>query len=248
MADPQSRAPIVLVPGLLGFDRVRLGPLTFARYFPGIEEELTAAGYRVATARLSQTRGIAHRAGELRNFVERRFPKEPIHLIGHSMGGLDARYMISRLDMANRVRSLTTIGTPHHGSTFADWAVGRFRRALPILNFLGLSTEAFHDLTTDACARFNASTPDAVGVTYHSVAGRCDYRVLAPFWRPSAGVVSDVEGPNDGVVSVQSATYGESRELWDGDHMNLVNRPNPRATGWGHRPTDYVRLARRVEP
>jgi hypothetical protein len=30
--------------------------------------------------------------------------------------------------------------------------------------------------------------------------------------------------------------------------MNLVNRPSPRATDWGHRPSDYLRLVRRVAP
>ena len=54
------------------------------------------------------------------------------------------------------------------------------------------------------------------------------------------------EGPHDGVVSVASATHGEGVEVWDADHMNLVNRPNPRATGWGHRPSDYLRLVERV--
>ena len=36
--DTSPRAPIVLVHGLLGFDRVKVGPFTLLRYFPGIEE------------------------------------------------------------------------------------------------------------------------------------------------------------------------------------------------------------------
>jgi triacylglycerol lipase len=248
MVDRDARAPIVLVPGLLGFDRVTVGPYTVARYFPEIEETLAAAGYRVGTAKPALTAGITHRAGQLRDYIAGRFPNEPVHIVAHSMGGLDARYMISRLGMDARVRSLTTVGTPHWGSTFADWAVGRFGRVLrPILQFLRIPTDAFRDLMTDPCARFNERVPDAPGVAYHSVAGRCERAALAPFWWPAARVVSH-EGPNDGVVSVRSATYGQSCEIWDGDHMHLVNRPNPRGTGWGHRPTDYLRLVRRVEP
>lgn len=249
MAAPEARAPIVLVPGLLGFDRVAVGPLTVARYFPGIEEALSAAGYRVGTAKLGLTAGIVERAGQLRDYIAHRFPAEPVHVVAHSMGGLDARYMISRLGMAGRVRSLTTIGTPHLGSTFADWAVGRFSRLVrPILTFLRVPTDAFRDLTTASCSRFNEAVPDAPGVAYHAVAGRCERSSLAPFWWPAAHVVAGAEGPNDGVVSVRSATYGRTCEVWDGDHMHLVNRPNPRATGWGHRPTDYLRLVRRVAP
>ena len=53
------------------------------------------------------------------------------------MGGLDSRYMISKLDMADRVLSLTTLGTPHRGTAFADWAVGKVEKVVrPALEFL----------------------------------------------------------------------------------------------------------------
>ena len=72
------------------------------------------------------------------------------------MGGLDARYMISRLGMDRQVLSLTTIGTPHRGTTFADWGVRRLAGLLcPVFRQLHVSTDAFFDLTTEACQRFN---------------------------------------------------------------------------------------------
>ena len=241
------RDPIVLVHGLLGFDRVKVGPLTLLRYFPGIEDALVGAGHRVGVPSLSKTRGVAHRANELRRFVQERFPNDRVHLIAHSMGGLDARHMISHLGMHDRVRSLTTIGTPHRGTAFADWGIRRLGRTVkPLLNFLGIPTTAFDDLTTESCLRFNERTPDAPGVRYYSVAGACPREVLSPPWRPVAELIASEGGPNDGAVSVRSATYGEGVEVWAADHMNLVNRPNPRATGWGHRPSDYLRLVRRV--
>ena len=245
--DSPPRAPIVLVHGLLGFDRVRVGPFTLLRYFPGIEDALTAAGHPVLVPNLPKTRGVAHRAEQLRQFISDTFPNDRVHLIAHSMGGLDARYMISRLGMHDRVLSLTTSGTPHRGSAFADWGARRLSRTVkPLLRFWGVPTQAFDDLTTESCARLNEMAPDVPGVRYSSVAGRCDRSVLHPLWRPAAEVVTEFEGPNDGVVSVSSARYGEGLEVWDGDHMNLVNRPNPRATGWGHRPTDYRRLVEQV--
>jgi triacylglycerol lipase len=243
----EVRPPIVLVHGLLGFDRVRLGPLTLLRYFPGIEDALTAAGHPVGVPNLSKTRGVAHRAQELRRFVLDRFPNERVHIIAHSMGGLDSRYMISRLGMHDRVLSLTTVGTPHRGTAFADWGQRRLKRTLePFLNFCGISTDAFVDLTTEGCARFNELTPDAPNVRYFSVAGSCPREVVPLRWLWSADLIAGAEGPNDGAVSVRSATYGEGVEVWDADHMNLVNRPNPRAKTRGHRPSDYLRLVSRV--
>jgi triacylglycerol lipase len=242
------RAPIVLVHGLLGFDRVRVGPYTLLRYFPEIEEALIAAGYRVGVPNLAKTRGVAHRAEQLRQFILDTFPDDRVHVIAHSMGGLDARYMISRLGMEDRVRSLTTVGTPHRGAAFADWCVRRLSRSMkPLFQFWGIPTEAFEDLTTESCASLNAMLPDAPGVRYFSVAGRCERKHLPPLWWAAAELIEGEQGPNDGVVAVASAQYGEAFEVWDGDHMNLVNRPNPRATGWGHRPTDYLNLMARVE-
>jgi triacylglycerol lipase len=247
--EPSTRAPIVLVHGLLGFDRVKVGPFTLLRYFPGIEDALLAAGFPVCVPNLSKTRGVAHRAGELKRCILGRFPDQKVHVIAHSMGGLDARYMISRLGMDERVRSLTTIGTPHHGSAFADWGQRRLGRSVkPFLNFWGIPTDAFDDLTSDACARFNEQTPDAPGVRYASVAGNCPRELLPRLSLWSADLVTDADGPNDGIVSVRSAAWGETVEVWDADHMNLVNRPNPRATGWGHRPSDYLRLVERLGP
>jgi len=44
---------------------------------------------------------------------------ERIHVIGHSLGGLIARYYVQRLGGDERIHTLVTLGTPHHGS---EWA------------------------------------------------------------------------------------------------------------------------------
>src|SRR4051812_29895423 len=103
MQVPRLRAPIVLVHGLFGFERLRLGPLTVFEYFRGIPALLRAGGNRVLVPRLAAMGGIAGRAEQLRAFLDRETPNEPVHLIGHSLGGLDGRYLVSRLGQAPRV-------------------------------------------------------------------------------------------------------------------------------------------------
>ncbi len=240
------QAPIVLVHGLLGFDRICLGRLELKRYFPGIEERLEGIGHRVRVARLSRTCGVHVRALELRRFICREFPGEPVHVFAHSMGGLDARYMISRLGMDERVLSLTTIGTPHRGSSFADWGVRLMGWCLrPLLRLLNVSADAFDDLTTQRCLRFNESVKDVPGVRYYSVAGQRERTALSPFWRLPWQIVYDREGPNDGVVSVHSARYGESCDVWEADHLNLVNWPSRWARGRDYS-SEYLSMANRV--
>jgi triacylglycerol lipase len=224
MLVPKLRAPIVLVHGLLGYDRINVCGRTVACYFPGIQEMLEAAGNRVLTARVSPTGGVAKRALQLKSMLDRRVGSEPVHIFAHSMGGLDARYMISRLEMAGRVLTLTTLGTPHRGTAFADWGIMRFGRvARPIFNLFDLPMQAFYDLTTTQCQEFNAQVPDAAGVRYFAVAGRHEPHLFGPQWQISHRIVHEAEGPNDGVVSVASASYGESTEVWEGDHLSLVN-------------------------
>jgi triacylglycerol lipase len=250
MQVPRIRAPIVLAHGLFGFDRIRMGKWTLASYFHGIPEALRAGGNRVLVARVHPTGGIAERARQLKHFLDRESPDEPVHLFGHSMGGLDARYLISRLGMADRVLSLTTLGTPHRGTTFADWGVQHFKKIVsPVFDFFGISCQAFEDLTVARCRAFNEETPDAPGVRYFSVAGRFQFNWLSPQWGLPASIVDQAEGPNDGVVSVASATYGEGCEVWDGDHMNLINWKDqlfPALGKGGDRTADYVGLVQRL--
>src|SRR5437763_5240750 len=92
--------------------------------------------------------------------------------ICNGMIAMDARFMISKLDMADRILSLTTIGTPHRGSPIAD-LVGA---AAPpgfnqVVKSSGIDIKGIADLTTTACARFNQDVPDSPKVRYFSIAG-----------------------------------------------------------------------------
>lgn len=250
---PQLRAPIVLVHGLLGFDRLQVGAWTVASYFCDIPEFLQAAGNRVLLARLSPTGGIADRARQLARFLDEEAPHTPVHLFAHSMGGLDSRYLISGLGLAERVLTLTTVGTPHHGTAFADWGVHRIGRLLrPVLDEIGLPYQAFYDLTTASCRAFNEECRDAPGVRYFSIAGKHEGGSwLHAEWEIPHRIVLLKEGPNDGVVSVASAKWGESCAVWEGDHVSLVNWANPLAAIRGQnldRPAEYAaHLQRLVE-
>lgn len=250
MAIPKLRAPIVLVPGLVGLDHLRLGRWTVFSYFARLPQALAASGNRVLVPRMTFAGGIVQRATELKAFLHAHVPGEPVHILGHSMAGLDSRYMISHLDMASRVLSLTTIGTPHRGTTFADWGTDRLTRVVrPMLDMLDLPHQGFLDVTTSNCRRFNEQVPDAPTVRYFSVAGKHDADWRSLEWQLSHRIVHRHEGPNDGVVSVASATYGESCEVWDADHLALVNWPTvfARLSGrWRDRTSHYAGLIRRL--
>src|SRR5262249_25781224 len=161
MAIPRLQAPVVFVPGLLGYGEVRLFDRTLLCYFANLPAVLRAAGNEVHVARVHPVASVAYRAWQLRGFLERVVPKGPVHLIAHSMGGFDARCLVPRLGMAGRVLTLTTLGTPHRGTAFADWGVRRFRRLVrPMLAQLAHPYQAINELTREHCRRFNEHVPD----------------------------------------------------------------------------------------
>jgi hypothetical protein len=75
--------------------------------------------------RLAAT-GLATRVEEL--CEETGF--ERIHVIGHSMGGLIARYYVQRLGGDARVHTLVTLGSPHGGTRAARLVPHRLARQL----------------------------------------------------------------------------------------------------------------------
>lgn len=57
---------------------------------------------------------------------------ERIHVVGHSMGGLIARYYVQRLGGHERVHTLVTLGTPHGGTRLAHlWPSNLCRQLRP---------------------------------------------------------------------------------------------------------------------
>jgi triacylglycerol lipase len=224
------QSPIVLAHGLLGFARMAVRGITLASYFRAIPSYLEGLGNRVILTKVPGTGSITARAEVLRREIRACAGDAPVHVIAHSMGGLDCRCMVTHLDMARQVLSLTTLGTPHRGTAFADKGV-EFAQSIGAFAWLRRSPidhQAFEDLRTEACARFNAATPDAPHVRYFSVAGNKRRHEMLYALRFSHDVIAPVEGPNDGLVSVKSARWGEFLGEWNCDHVNMVGWTGPR--------------------
>jgi len=182
------------------------------------------------------------RAQKLAEQICKRFPDGEVHIIAHSMGGLDARYLLSQnlLGLANRGRvvSLSTIATPHRGSPVADLLVGpkpdlldprRFAyetvsRALSQL--LAIQFGALGDLTTGFAEQFNRDNPKLDHIRYFAYAGSGNGSLVL---LPTHTYIefhgkTDEEKTNDGLVSVASAKWPDKlTELpWPTDHLGEV--------------------------
>ncbi|KAI0186782.1 triacylglycerol lipase [Xylaria flabelliformis] len=230
------KLPIVLAHGLLGFAELRLTPgwLPPVHYWRGITEALKANGVHVITTTVPPSGSIEQRAEKLARGIADAAGGREVNIIAHSMGGLDARYMISHLRPSNvRVRSLVTIASPHHGSSFADFVfqeIGneRLPSLYKVLDRVGMETGAFEQLTSTYMNKdFNPRTPDNPETKYFSYGAMVDHLpFLSPF-RQSHNVITRFEGPNDGLVSVASSQWGSYKgTLVNVSHLDLINWTN----------------------
>jgi hypothetical protein len=156
------RHRLYLTPGMFGF-----GTLATYDYFAHVDRAMRRrfddAGVELEThvADVAPTASIRRRAARLADLVaatarDDRGETGPIHLLGHSTGGLDARLVVSpsarlplpaeRFVWLPRVRSVTTMSTPHYGtplaSFFATVSGQRMLYAVSALTFIALSLGA----------------------------------------------------------------------------------------------------------
>ena len=112
-----TKYPIILAHGLVAKQ------LKIINAFGRIEKELTDAGYTVYVADTDGFGSIETNAEQLKKFTERVLEEckcDKVNIIAHSKGGLDSKYMITKLGMEDNVASLTTLCTPHKGSIIAS--------------------------------------------------------------------------------------------------------------------------------
>ena len=149
---------VYFAPGMFGFGRLASYDY-FAHLERAIGDRLRAAGDDVETWVLdvAPTASVRRRAGRFAELVARTCDPDdvhgPVHLVGHSTGGLDARMLASpdvslpidpdAMRWLPRLASVTTLSTPHFGTPlatfFATVSGQRMLYALSALTFIGLS-------------------------------------------------------------------------------------------------------------
>lgn len=164
---------------------------------------------------------------------------DKLNLVAHSVGGLDARYMISQEGFHEVVASLTTISTPHRGSAIAEIMLDQPEQlravAADLVDWFGATTledatsnvlRALTELTPEYMVEsFNPAYSDHPSVRYWSYgggAGKGTDVPMNPLLRPLNAALYRREGINDGYVSIRSARWGEFMEVLKADHAHQV--------------------------
>lgn len=231
--------PLVFLHGFMGGSR--LGN------FSGVSKHFAAKGCKVLVSEVSSVNGIEFRS---RQFADQVFKflqtsgATKVNVVAHSQGGLDARYAISNLNLAQNVASLSMLSTPNLGTPVADFVLNSASDPLSqtlisvLLNMMSSVSNSQNSSSNNSQVAirnlsqaylkdtFNPSTPDAPSVYYQSWGARSGSgtadRIKITFALTTHPFIKSKEGENDGVVSVTSAKWGEFRGVIDADHLDLV--------------------------
>ena len=215
-----TKYPLLMVHGVFFRD------MKLINYWGRIPAELERNGAKVFYGKQQSADSVEGCAKELVgriNEIVEQEGCEKVNIIAHSKGGLDSRYAVSLLGAADKVASITTINTPHRGCQFADYLLSKapegFKNAVAnkynaALKKLGDSAPDFisavTDLTASACEEMNKVCKDAPGVYYRSVGSRSVSALGGRFpMNLSYHFVKYFDGPNDGLVSVESMKWGD---------------------------------------
>lgn len=230
-SETAPKATVVLVHGMGGFSKVE-----GVDYFWKVPALYRSLGAQVFVPGTTTFASVELRANQLKSQLDQL--AGPLILVAHSQGGLDARWLISKLGYGKRVKALVTIATPHHGSPVADVALGLAPGPLVdatnvLIGVLGWSLDGAYEVTVQNMEHvFNRTVLDMPGVTYWSFSGRA-----SPFGVGSANgwlhspllatwTFLDADGlASDGMVPEKSAHWGKFQGSVPADHLGEVDQP-----------------------
>ena len=229
------RYPVVLVHGIYAHDRK--GRLKFWGRIP---ETLAKRGIQVFLGNTDAWGDVESNAAVLKETTEKttlETKKEKVNIIAHSKGGIDSRYLIWKYNFGNRIASLTTICTPHHGADIADLVdkhkivhTKLSRKALKIFERLcgDANPDLYnvnHQLTTKNMEAFNKKVQMDSSVYYQSLYTTMnnafdDWMFYYPYL-----YTQKISGDNDGIVSEISAKWGNyTRKICSGiSHAEIID-------------------------
>ncbi|MDO4897267.1 MAG: alpha/beta fold hydrolase [Moraxella sp.] len=91
-------------------------------YMHPLSKKLALAGFTThAPSYHSLTQPIDAHSQKLHNWLTNHHDGSPIHLVGHSLGGLVIRHFLANYGQNWNVSYCVTLGTPHQGSICADY-------------------------------------------------------------------------------------------------------------------------------
>lgn len=163
-----------------------------------------------------------------------------LNIIAHSMAGLDMRYALYKMDIADHVASFTTISTPHRGTSLAELSLKTpdaiKEKMADLLDWMG--NRVYPNARSDSVGsaeqltrayvteEFNPNVPDVDIIPYYSFSaavGKGTPHPIKVMTRYQNNYIYQQEGINDGMVSVHSSKWGRHIKTSHISHLEQMN-------------------------
>jgi len=240
-----TKYPVVLAHGMGASADIELFGVRIMEYWYGIDDALEDEGAEVLITSVNGMDSTVAKAEDFNRQVLEYLAitgNQKVNIIGHSHGCIYSRYAISNLGLAPYVASHTSMAGPHRGSSVADAIMYGVPESLHgLVETLANSVYSIlfgnddpnslqngWDVTRPAMIPFNENTPNSSSVYYQSYAAKIktgDLLMEIPWL-----ICLYYEGANDGLVSVESAKWGDFKGIIDGawwcdgvSHLELIN-------------------------
>lgn len=240
---------IVLIPGaassgdqfwLKGMGVV-YDPFHLTKYFKNLEEILESEGHKVITCPYTKdkdSRSSLERAQDCYYYLSIRTllkPDSEFHIIGHSMGGIVGRQLLHKFTNGIKIKSLTTISTPHEGSPLANFSIHHHEsksiigKALKIMDFTPVRKRYLKELAMfKHGSRYLQGLGNPTQVPIYSISNHRKLRFYDLLATPSHFLKKEmkkvfdskkIDLRNDGIVPAVSMIYGEHLGHINADHI-----------------------------
>jgi pimeloyl-ACP methyl ester carboxylesterase len=214
-------------------DRLHVGPLKFGFMHERWEKEFKARGrdfipaLKIGAGRFEDQAEVTYEMLKAKGLLHDE--ETELHFLCHSAGGLVARVLAARPDVKDKVKTIITMGTPHHGTSAAQLGSGfskKFPRAHKVAQRLNYDTEAkassFSHFTQEAMQEFNKKYPAhqsakeiAILCTAHP------FEISLPFLPLYLPLHPRLE-PSDGFIHHTSQVWGETQGPVKVDHFGIL--------------------------
>lgn len=189
-------------------------------------------GAEVYYLKLDSAQSIETNAAKIKETVDmvlKDFNCEKVNIIAQYKTGIEARYMICRLNKENTVASLTTINTPHYGFALADIV-----RSLSYNDYKFIcsrtdsylvkhgdltadSYRAVKQLTTKSVKRFNKRNKNLKTVYYQSYYIPHSKTIIKNIFTHIFSLEKFLSGSRKSYVSEQAVKWGEYKGVIEPD-------------------------------
>jgi len=227
--------PVVLVHGIIAHDRA-----SNIKFWGRIPEVLMSRGIQVFFGNTDAWGSYETNALLLKKTIEHivsQAKTEKVNIIAHSKGGIDSRYLIGKYNFGDKIASLTTVCTPHHGSEIADLLYNKrithkkiTRKALSVFGELYGDAnpnlcKLIYQLTTAKMKDFNEKMPMDNNVYYQSLYTTIEDASGIKMFPYTYSYIHKTSGDNDGLVSECSAQWGNNVTKIEGgiSHVDILD-------------------------